>query len=63
MRVLVTGANGQLGTDLCRVLRDFEVIGLTHAEADITDLSSFSRHLPEIPSVGHHQYRGLRQSR
>jgi dTDP-4-dehydrorhamnose reductase len=41
MKVLVTGANGQLGTDLCRVLQDVEVIGLTHAEADITDLTSF----------------------
>ncbi|MGD0780402.1 MAG: dTDP-4-dehydrorhamnose reductase [Dehalococcoidales bacterium] len=41
MRVMVTGANGQLGTDLCLALRDFKVIGLTHAEADITDLTSF----------------------
>jgi dTDP-4-dehydrorhamnose reductase len=43
MKVMVTGANGQLGTDLCRALRDFEVIGLTHAEADITDIVSFVR--------------------
>jgi dTDP-4-dehydrorhamnose reductase len=41
MKVMVTGANGQLGTDLCLALRDFKVIGLTHAEADITDLTSF----------------------
>ena len=41
MKILVTGADGQLGTDLCRVLRDVEVIGLTHAEADITDIASF----------------------
>jgi dTDP-4-dehydrorhamnose reductase len=41
MKVMVTGANGQLGTDLCLTLRDFETIGLTHAEADITDLTSF----------------------
>ena len=52
MKVMVTGANGQLGTDLCRALRDFEVIGLTHAEADITDLSSFiaicRKHHPSV---------------
>ncbi len=42
MKVLVTGANGQLGNDLCQVLHDIEVIRLTHTEADITDLSSFS---------------------
>lgn len=41
MKVLITGANGQLGTDLCRALKGEDVIGLTHADADITDLTSF----------------------
>jgi dTDP-4-dehydrorhamnose reductase len=37
MKVLVTGANGQLGTDLIKTLKDQEVIPLTHADVDITD--------------------------
>ena len=52
MRVLITGANGQLGSDLCRVLKDVEVIPLTHADVEITDMNSvkaaFTRHRPDI---------------
>ena len=52
MKVLVTGANGQLGTDLCEVLRDFELIPLTHKDIEISDMSSvkqaFSKYKPEI---------------
>jgi dTDP-4-dehydrorhamnose reductase len=52
MKVLVTGANGQLGTDLCRALRDFEVIPLTHADIEITDINSvknaFEKYLPDV---------------
>jgi dTDP-4-dehydrorhamnose reductase len=52
MKVMVTGASGQLGTDLCHALRDFKVIGLTHAAADIADLSSFitlcRKHHPSV---------------
>jgi len=40
MKVLVTGANGQLGNDLCKALQDFEVIPLTHAEVEISDMDS-----------------------
>jgi dTDP-4-dehydrorhamnose reductase len=40
MKVLVTGANGQLGTDLCKVLRDFELIPLTDKDIEISDMSS-----------------------
>ena len=51
MRVLITGANGQLGTDLCRVLQDIEVIPLTHADVEISDLNSvkrlFNEHRPD----------------
>ena len=43
MRVLITGANGQMGTDLRRVLQDVEVIPLTHADLEITDLDSVKR--------------------
>ncbi|MCL0087503.1 dTDP-4-dehydrorhamnose reductase [Dehalococcoidia bacterium] len=52
MRVLITGANGQLGTDLCRVLPDIEVIPLTHSDVEITDMNSvktaFIKHRPDI---------------
>lgn len=52
MRVLITGANGQLGTDLRRVLQDSEVIPLTHANLEITDLNSVKRvsnkHRPDV---------------
>ncbi len=51
-KVLVTGANGQLGTDVCRVLQNVEVIPLTHADLEITDLSSVKRvlngHRPDV---------------
>lgn len=52
MRVLITGANGQLGTDLCQVLSDFDVTPLTHADIEIADGNSvkeaFNRHRPDI---------------
>jgi len=52
MKVLVTGANGQLGTNLCQVLEDVEVIPLTHADLEITDISSvkaaFTKHQPGV---------------
>ena len=40
MRVLIIGANGQLGADLCRVLPDSNVIPLTHDDIEITDINS-----------------------
>jgi len=40
VKVAVTGANGQLGTDLCRALHSFDVIPLTHADIEITDMAS-----------------------
>lgn len=52
MKVLVTGANGQLGTDLCKVLGDFELIPLTDKDIEISDMSSvkqaFSKYKPDI---------------
>ena len=51
MKVLVIGANGQLGTDLCRALHDLEVIPLTHADIEITNIESikevFNKHKPD----------------
>jgi len=44
MKVLVTGANGQLGTDLCKVLQHFELIPLIYTDSqkdmEISDMSS-----------------------
>ncbi len=52
MKILVTGANGQLGTDLCKVLQHFELIPLTHKEIEIADINSvkyaFCKHKPDI---------------
>jgi len=52
MKVLVTGASGQLGTDLCKALQDFNVIPLTHNDIEISNMSSakqvFSEYQPDI---------------
>lgn len=52
-RILVTGANGQLGSDLMRLLAsDFDMVGLDIDDVDITDRHSVSRaierHSPTI---------------
>ena len=52
MKVLVTGASGQLGTDLCRILTDSELVPLTHKDIEISDISSvkqaFNKYKPDI---------------
>jgi len=52
VKVAVTGANGQLGTDLCRALHSFDVIPLTHADIEIADMASVReamlKHKPAI---------------
>ena len=53
MKVLVTGATGQLGTCMVKELgSSFEVIGLTHSQLDLTNYSlvmeSLARLSPEI---------------
>jgi len=40
MRVLVTGANGQLGTDVCKALKNVELFPFTHDDIEIKDLNS-----------------------
>lgn len=52
MKVMVIGADGQLGTDLCKALRDVELIPLTHADIDVCDAASvkkaFASHIPDV---------------
>lgn len=40
MRVVVIGADGQLGTDLYRILHEFKTTPLTHQDIEITDMNS-----------------------
>jgi dTDP-4-dehydrorhamnose reductase len=51
MKVLITGANGQLGTDLCQVLYNLKIVPLTHADIEITDIGSIkqicNKHKPD----------------
>src|SRR2546425_10337536 len=37
MKVVVIGANGQLGSDLAKTMNDWNLIPLTHADVDIGD--------------------------
>ncbi len=52
MKVLITGANGQLGADLCQALHSFEIIPLTHKDIEITNMNlvkeAFSKYAPDI---------------
>ena len=47
MKIAITGANGQLGTDLCKSLHNADVIPFTHADLDITDAVSVRRVMNE----------------
>jgi len=40
MKVLIIGASGQLGTDLCQILQNTNVTPLTHPDVEITDMNS-----------------------
>jgi len=55
MRVAIIGANGQLGSDLTRVLRQqakHSVVALTHAHVEVTDMPSVTQmmdtHHPDL---------------
>jgi len=52
MRVLVLGSNGQLGSEICRVMREDDIIPARRCDADITQLSQvvqFACHLrPDV---------------
>ena len=48
MKVLVTGADGQVGTEMVRLADDgFRVVGLTRRDLDITDRDAIARRLDE----------------
>jgi dTDP-4-dehydrorhamnose reductase len=52
MKIVVIGANGQLGTDLMKAFqRDHEVMGLTHKEVEVTDPNSFAILRDQHPDV------------
>jgi dTDP-4-dehydrorhamnose reductase len=52
MKVLVTGAGGQLGHDLLAAFADDDVVGLSHGELDVTDepavVAAVRDHAPEL---------------
>lgn len=48
MRVLIIGARGQLGTDLVRVLSDWNVTATTSAELDVRDFAGTRRKLLDL---------------
>ncbi|MFC2042083.1 dTDP-4-dehydrorhamnose reductase [Chloroflexota bacterium] len=52
MKVLVTGASGQLGTDIVKVLEYYKVVPLTHTDIDITDFHAVKgacfKHKPDV---------------
>ena len=43
MRILVIGANGQLGTDIVKVLHSEKIIPLTHEDIEVADEGSVSK--------------------
>jgi dTDP-4-dehydrorhamnose reductase len=48
MRLLVTGAGGQLGADLVRTAGDHEVVGLTRAELDVCDPAAAEKAVVDV---------------
>jgi len=48
MRLLVTGAGGQLGADLLSVARGHDVVGPTRAELDVTDPAAVERAVKDV---------------
>lgn len=61
MKVMVIGAGGQLGSDVCKELGAFELVPLLHADIEITDMASvkaaFQKHRPDvvINTAAYHQ--------
>ena len=61
MKVVVIGANGQLGSDLCQELGTSNLVPLLHSDIEITDMDSikaaFEKHQPDvvINTAAYHQ--------
>jgi len=47
MKVVIIGSEGQLGSELCRVFNDFEIVPLTHEDIEITNLASVTKTIAE----------------
>lgn len=48
MKIIVTGAKGQLGSHLLEVLKDYEVFGVDMQDFDITDAASVSNYIEKV---------------
>lgn len=52
MKILITGADGQLGTDICKTLKKHDLVPLTIEDGDIVDLSFVKKqclkHRPDV---------------
>lgn len=51
MRVLITGAGGQVGRALQSVLQDHDVLALSHAQLDVTDRAAVMAHAAWRPDA------------
>lgn len=58
VRIAIVGAGGQLGTDLVRVLAEFELFPLFYPDFDITK-KGYPHHDDGYLSRHRHQYSGL----
>lgn len=51
MKIAIIGADGQLGTDLCKTLSNYEVIPLFHRDIEVTDITlvkgALEKHKPD----------------
>ena len=66
MKILVTGINGQVGHALMRELTDYELIGLTRQDCDLTNKDQIrqviDQHQPD-PRAGHGHHGSTAPSR
>ena len=63
MKVLVLGANGQLGSDIMRLWRDpsIEVVSATRADADVTDAGAVAALVERTQPDADRQHDGVSQ--
>src|SRR5574341_1415612 len=47
-RIVITGANGQLGSDLVRTFPETETLALTHQDLEVTDASAVDALLDKV---------------